>query len=227
MTDLTKRDDALLPCPFCGGDKNIICCTDYDDRDAYAVSCRYKECHGAIFTLGYGYFADKAEAIAAWNTRALPAVTVGVKPLVWEKDSLKGSYPTRFRAKMPCKGGDYSVAGSERKNLWQWFRNGYFVDGHQLHEPMPLNAAKAAAQADYEARILAALTPTPVADSQPADPVVNDPAAIREAALEAKLAKAVEALRFYTHDYVHSGSKARAVLAELDGGSEPNKKQSL
>ena len=33
---------------------------------------------------------------------------------------------------------------------------------------------------------------------------------------EAKLAKAVEALRFYTHDYVFSGSKARAVLAELE-----------
>ena len=31
-----------------------------------------------------------------------------------------------------------------------------------------------------------------------------------------KLAKAVEALRFYTHDYVFSGSKARAVLAELE-----------
>jgi Lar family restriction alleviation protein len=62
--------DDLKPCPFCGGKKNIICRTDYDGRDAYAVSCRYHECHGSIFTLGYGYFADKAEAIAAWNTRA-------------------------------------------------------------------------------------------------------------------------------------------------------------
>ena len=34
--------------------------------------------------------------------------------------------------------------------------------------------------------------------------------------LEAKLTKAMEALRFYTHDYVFSGSKARAVLAELE-----------
>lgn len=74
MTDLIKRDDALLPCPFCGGKKNTICRTDYDGRDAYAVSCRYSECHGAIFMLGYGFFATKAEAIAAWNTRALPAV---------------------------------------------------------------------------------------------------------------------------------------------------------
>jgi hypothetical protein len=34
--------------------------------------------------------------------------------------------------------------------------------------------------------------------------------------LEAKLTKAVEALRFYTHDYVFSGDKARAALAELE-----------
>ncbi|CAB4121236.1 Restriction alleviation protein Lar [uncultured Caudovirales phage] len=74
MTDLIKRDDALEPCPFCGGKKNIICCTDYDGRDAYAVSCRYHNCHGSIFMLGYGYFATKAEAIAAWNTRTLTAI---------------------------------------------------------------------------------------------------------------------------------------------------------
>jgi hypothetical protein len=39
-----------------------------------------------------------------------------------------------------------------------------------------------------------ALTPNPVADSQPADPVVNDPAAIREAALREamEIAKACE-----------------------------------
>jgi hypothetical protein len=61
--------DDLKTCPFCGGDKNIVCTTDYDGRDAYAVSCRYHKCHGSIFTLGYGYFADRAEAIAAWNTR--------------------------------------------------------------------------------------------------------------------------------------------------------------
>ena len=35
--------------------------------------------------------------------------------------------------------------------------------------------------------------------------------------LEAKLTKAMEALRFYTHDYVFSGSKARNTLAELEG----------
>ncbi len=63
----------IKPCPFCGGDKNTICKTDYNGRDAYAVSCRYHNCHGSIFTLGYGYFSTKDQAIAAWNTRALPA----------------------------------------------------------------------------------------------------------------------------------------------------------
>jgi Lar family restriction alleviation protein len=71
---MTKPD--LKPCPFCGGDKNTICKTDYDGRDSYAVSCRYPECHGAIFTLGYGCFATKDEAIAAWNTRAIDPATI-------------------------------------------------------------------------------------------------------------------------------------------------------
>ena len=41
--------------------------------------------------------------------------------------------------------------------------------------------------------------------------------AAERAKLEAKLTKAVEVLRFYTHDYVFSGAKARAALAELEG----------
>jgi len=66
----------LKPCPFCGGGKNVICKTDYDGGDAYAVSCRYPDCHGAIFTLGYGYFPTEAEAIAAWNTRAIDSAAI-------------------------------------------------------------------------------------------------------------------------------------------------------
>jgi len=80
-----------------------------------------------------------------------------VKPLVWLPDSMKGSYPDRLRAGMPGGVGDYSVAGSRKQDKWQWFRNGHFVYGHHHHAPMPLEAAQAAAQADYTARILAAL----------------------------------------------------------------------
>jgi Lar family restriction alleviation protein len=68
----------LKPCPFCGGDKNMICKTDYDGWDSYAVSCRYPECHGSIFTLGYGYFATEVEAIAAWNTRAVDHAAIRI-----------------------------------------------------------------------------------------------------------------------------------------------------
>jgi Lar family restriction alleviation protein len=73
---MTKPD--LKPCPFCGGGKHTICRTDYDydNKDAYAVSCRYHNCHGSIFSLGYGYFATKDEAIAAWNTRAIDPAAI-------------------------------------------------------------------------------------------------------------------------------------------------------
>ena len=73
---MTKPD--LKPCPFCGGEKHTICRTDYDydNKDAYAVSCRYHNCHGSIFRLGYGYFATKDEAIAAWNTRAIDPAAI-------------------------------------------------------------------------------------------------------------------------------------------------------
>ncbi len=103
--------------------------------------------------------ARSAEITIAAMPAAAPAVTV--KPLVWRPDTMKGSYPDRMKAIMPCGSGDYSVAGSRAQGKWQWFRNGYFVDGHQLHAPMSLDAAKVAAQADYEARILSALTLTP------------------------------------------------------------------
>lgn len=71
---MTKPD--MKPCPFCGGDKNTICKTDYDGRDSFAVSCRYSDCHGAIFMLGYGYFPTADQAIAAWNTRAVDPATI-------------------------------------------------------------------------------------------------------------------------------------------------------
>ena len=101
---------------------------------------------------------DLYDAYAAIS--AIPARGVGVKSLVWKPDAMKGSYPDRLRAVMPCGSGDYSVAGSRKQDKWQWFRNGYFVEGHQLHAPMPLETAKAAAQADYEARIRAAIMET-------------------------------------------------------------------
>ena len=93
--------------------------------------------------------ALQAERKAGWVAR--------VKPLEWVKDTMPNAAPQRYRAVTHDRTGDYSVSGSKNSDAWQWFRNGYFVDGHQHHKPKPIDAAKAAAQADYTARILGAL----------------------------------------------------------------------
>lgn len=145
----------------------------------------------------------------------LPAVTVGVKPLVW------GSYPNSSFASP-----DVAVADAPFSHRYQVQRDSW-AQGYIafLHPTLPstsstlwweskghanIEAAKAAAQADYERRILAALEPVAAPDVRletmseniardmregrfpersepqmvPAEPVAApDPAAIREAHL--------------------------------------------
>ena len=62
----------LEPCPFCGERNAVVSATSYEpeDREAFAVSCRTRDCHGVIFSLGYGQFPSRKEAITAWNTRS-------------------------------------------------------------------------------------------------------------------------------------------------------------
>lgn len=96
--------------------------------------------------------ADCAAAIAA-----LPAVTVGVRPLVWvDFDGLGAKASAFYQANYLIqwwKGeGKFEVALS-----YPGYQTGY--DGERWHPT--LDAAKAAAQADYEARIFAALETTP------------------------------------------------------------------
>ena len=80
-----------------------------------------------------------------------------VKIMDWEDKSNNYSTPDRWVAKMPCGDGEYSLAGSYKRNSWQWFRDGNFVRGHYGHDPMTLEDAKTAAQSDYESRILSAI----------------------------------------------------------------------
>ena len=182
MTDLIKRDDAPEPCPFCGDDPWFDTAKSYGDSRYMAM---HLECCDIKMhkTMSYSKFWNmpleditaqlKRDLIAAWNTRALPAVAVGVKPLVW-----RGNGKGRVCADTPF--GAYEI-GHGRYGMR--LRHG----GSCMQDDLQgIEAAKAAAQADYEARILAALTPAPVADSLPA----IDPAAIREAALREAAAEA-------------------------------------
>jgi len=85
-----------------------------------------------------GCFGDAHEAIAA-----LPAVTVGVRPLVWRDDGTNGHETDHAF-------GFYEVYPSPEGDMLS-------RDGVDSGVFPTLEAAKAAAQADYEARILAAL----------------------------------------------------------------------
>ena len=125
------------------------------------------------------FCATVAEAVINEVTR-LRSMTNGarVKRLEWHNFDAWTHW-----AEGAC--GTYHI--EERNGYWQVeLRVGGLV--HGVTEtgdttPEDLDAAKAAAQADYEARILAALTSTHVGASQAPDPVVNNPAAIRAAAL--------------------------------------------
>ena len=82
---------------------------------------------------------------------ALPAVTVGVKPLVWHEAN-DGNYRKGecFITRSPIS---FAPIAAHKKHDGWWLN----VDCKTYPT---LDAAKAAAQADYEARILAALAPT-------------------------------------------------------------------
>lgn len=92
-----------------------------------------------------GYFIS-ADAI-----RALPAVSVGVKPLEWVEN------PDASEGGM-LGGGVTNSVYYATSDGWSFHRNMFWRKADTLE------AAKAAAQADYDARILAALTPAPAVD---------------------------------------------------------------
>ncbi len=63
-TDRPTREDALLPCPFCGGNAEFSYASDLDDCDVGIIECK-----------NFGCFSNWApqprdEMIAGYNTRA-------------------------------------------------------------------------------------------------------------------------------------------------------------
>jgi hypothetical protein len=63
---MTGASEALLSCPFCGGDPiTEFACTP-DGDGAYFVHCQHEGCPAWPNSQG----ETEAEAISAWNTRA-------------------------------------------------------------------------------------------------------------------------------------------------------------
>jgi hypothetical protein len=85
-------------------------------------------------------------------------IAVKVKPLVWEDDSI----PTRERAFASTEIGGYSVVKSHLTGVDYWVTG----PGGRKQVDGDFEAAKAAAQADYERRVISALECAPVQSVQ-------------------------------------------------------------
>lgn len=132
-------DEQLKPCPFCGHIE--------DDPETSVVPNEYGQWVYFCSSCGAeGPLVDEVSAVTAWNTRAAPKV----KPLDWHSTDVIPSRPTWSAEGL---GGVYVIDYREKHGfyrlLWASCRS------NEFHPT--LEAAKAAAQADYERRILDAL----------------------------------------------------------------------
>lgn len=112
-------------------------------------------------------------------------IAVKVKPLVWEDDSI----PTRERAFASTEIGGYSVVKSHLTGVDYWVTG----PGGRKQVDGDFEAAKAAAQADYERRVISAIEAAPVQSAQ-ARPSVAEAAKVLEAHIEADPTAATRAL---------------------------------
>lgn len=140
---MTDNRDELMVCPFCGGEATL---GGFPKGMIGQVYCKNEDCFGPRTTA-----ITKRDSIRQWNTRASAsaAVPVAVKPLEW----------------ISC--ADYTIHDDlclyeieQQGKDWRLIRAVTF-GGSYLGHYQTLDAAKAAAQADYEQRIRSALTATP------------------------------------------------------------------
>ena len=113
---------------------------------------------------GDAFAVVKGLSLLEGDILALPAVTVGVKPLVWRQYCSNAG-----NSSAPAFGGEYICErAGEYGHYGVWFPcDGPNSEPRIYHAELPV--AKAAAQADYEARILAALAPTDAATQKGGD----------------------------------------------------------
>lgn len=131
----------LKPCPFCGGEARL---NDYQAQFG-DLNEKYRNpiCKDCGCNLGYFPTADRASKV--WNTRA--AMTAPqVKPLVWIECSDGTHHDEHCQYELEIDG------------LFLRVTRGVTGGTSYVANADTLEAAKAAAQADYEARIRSALT---------------------------------------------------------------------
>lgn len=146
---------ALLPCPFCGGDLPYTdeeSCRIFGKRTGHSFAVACSNCE--VSAPGE---RTMKESIAAWNRRAIPAAQVTVKPLEWfevtDRDDEDFGKHVAVDTNIHVRYKVYKVYGGG------WRLCGSVPFGQPIRPT--IEAAKAAAQADYEARIRSALTVTP------------------------------------------------------------------
>lgn len=142
--------DELLPCPFCGGEANAY--VSAGDAVVECVDC------GAELSQGVDdeNYHDTSAIIERWNLRSsIPGgVGVKVKALDWGERRAIHEVNWAWDAKTSIDWYVVATASGEGcKGTFYWFVVGYAVKGWANSE----EEAKAAAQADYERRILSAL----------------------------------------------------------------------
>lgn len=157
----TGLDETLQPCPFCGGKGR----TDRTGPTASALlwraGCADNACIGAGTRWVPHGWDTEAEAIAAWNRRPAPteAVTVGVKALEWSeltspREDGPGEPNGNWEAETPF--GFYQVEMvADYATVWglSFGPEEEYIGGDRASP----DEAKAAAQADYTARIMSAI----------------------------------------------------------------------
>jgi hypothetical protein len=144
----------LKPCPFCGSDKHMLLSPTCDRSTPYNPADRafpVVRCGGCYTDVpGRDFDACGKSAIEAWNRRAAISDqerAVEVKALEWVGDGDCYAFADVIHQ-------SYSIAYEEGK---------YWANWDMVLPPFDtLQAAQAAAQADYEQRIRSALVDVPV-----------------------------------------------------------------
>lgn len=158
MTDST--DNALKPCPFCGGVGHMAKDPDMNWGDFYSIKCGACRAKSPEFHASETCPVFFAQVRDAWNRRADlapdPMGAVKVKPLEWDGagDRLSASaFGLSLAYRITGKPGDWTLMKTGATSY-------IHEEGFEAQK-----AAKAAAQADYETRIRSALEPCdPLAD---------------------------------------------------------------